>query len=327
LASLRLSLQSTVASDYIILRSLDARRQLLANAVVAYGRTLEISENKYKVGVAAKSDVVSAQAQLDSARAQEIDATVQRAQLEHAIAVLIGKMPATFSVPVRTSLELTLPSIPPVLASELLERRPDVAEEERLVASANAKIGVQTAAYFPSLSISASGGYTGSPLSKLFTAPFKFWSLGAQASDSLLDWGERHDQVLAARATYQSAVAAYRGTVLSAFQQVEDGLSNARILAQEAEVQAVAVNEASEAAKIALNEYRAGTVDYTTVATAQVTELTDRETALTLFQDRLTSDVSLIVALGGGWSASDLPSSKEVFASSPQEPSAIAAVK
>jgi outer membrane protein TolC len=221
--------------------------------------------------------------------------------------VLVGKAPAEFSLPRRAEVGLTRPEIPGVVPSELLERRPDVAEAERLAASANARVGIQVAAYFPTVSLSGAAGYEGSPLGSLFSAPFRFWTLGAQATDSLLDWGQRHDLVLSAKAAYESSAANYRETVLTALQQVEDNLSNLRILAEEAKVQNQAVTEAAQASQIALNESNAGTVDFTTVATAQVTELNNRETSLSILNSQLTSCIALIQALGGGWTQSDLP--------------------
>jgi len=299
-------MQAALAQDYIGLRATDDKIRLLEDAVAAYGRTLKISQNKYTVGVAARSDVITAQTELDSTRAQLIAAGVQRAQYEHAVAVLVGKAPSDFSVERTATIGLVVPEIPAQLASSLLERRPDVAAAERQAQSANARIGIQTAAYFPSLSLSGAGGYEGSPLSSLMTAPFRFWTLGAQATDSLLDWGQRHDLVLSAKAAYEASAANYRETVLTALQQVEDNLAGLRILKDEAQVQDAAVTEAALAAQIALNEYNAGTVDFTTVAAAQVTELSNRETALSVIQSQLSSSVSLIQALGGGWTTSEL---------------------
>ena len=307
LALARLSTQATLAQDYIGLRATDDKLRLLEDAVEAYRRTLKITQNKYAVGVAARSDVITAQTELDSTRAQLIATGVQRAQFEHAIAVLVGRAPADFSIARTPTIGLSIPEIPPQLASTLLERRPDIAAAERLAAAANARIGIQTAAYFPSISLSGATGYEGSPLSQLFTAPFRYWTLGAQAADSLLDWGQRHDLVLSAKAAYEATAANYRQTVLTALQQVEDNLAGLRLLKDEAEVQAAAVGEATQAAQIVLNEYNAGTVDFTTVATAQVTELTNRETALGINQAQLTSSVALIEALGGGWNTDDLP--------------------
>ncbi len=298
-----LSMQAALAQNYIGLRASDEKIRLLENAVAAYTRTLKISQNKYSVGVSARSDVIVAQAQLDSTRAQLIAAGVQRAQYEHAIAVLVGQAPSDFSVERTATIGLTVPQVPQQLASSLLERRPDVAAAERLAQAANARIGIQTAAYFPSLSLTGSGGYEGSPLSSLLTTPFRFWTLGAQASDALLDWGQRHDLVLSAKASYEASAANYRETVLTALQQVEDNLAGLRILNEESKVQEAAVAEATLAAQIASNEYNAGTVDFTTVAAAQVTELSNRETALSVLQSQLSSSVALIQALGGGWTA------------------------
>jgi NodT family efflux transporter outer membrane factor (OMF) lipoprotein len=307
LALARLSTQATLAQDYIALRSADDKIRLLEHAVEDYKRTLKITSNKYAVGVSARSDIITAQTQLDSTRAQLIDVGVIRAQYEHAIAVLVGRAPAAFSVARTPTMGLTLPTVPAQLASTLLERRPDIAAAERQAMAANAKIGIQTAAYYPTLSISGDAGYEGSPLNSLFSAPFRFWTLGAQAADTILDWGQRHDLVQSARAGYEASAANYRQTVLTALQQVEDNLAGLRILKDEAKVQETAVSEAAQASQIALNEYNAGTVDFTTVAAAEVTELTNRETALGIAQSQLNSSVLLIQALGGGWTTSDLP--------------------
>jgi NodT family efflux transporter outer membrane factor (OMF) lipoprotein len=307
LALARLSTQATLAQDYIGLRTSDDKIRLLEHAVEDYKRTLKITNNKYAVGVAARSDIISAQTQLDSTRAQLIDAGITRAQFEHAIAVLVGKAPSDFSVARTPGIGITLPEVPPQLASSLLERRPDIAAAERQAIAANAKIGIQAAAYYPTLSISGDAGYEGSPLGSLISAPFKFWTIGAQAADSLLDWGQRHDLVQSARSAYEASAANYRQTVLTALQQVEDNLAGLRILKDEAKVEDAAVSEAAQASQIAVNEYNAGTVDFTTVAAAQVTELNNRETALGIIQNQLDSSVALIQALGGGWRASDLP--------------------
>jgi len=325
LASARLSLQVLLAQDYIGLRASDEKRRLLDNAVESYARTLKITENKYAVGVAARSDVISAQAQLDAARAQAIDVGVQRAALDHAIAVLVGRVPADFSTAPQPAFTLAVPSVPPQLASALLERRPDIAAAERTVASANARVGVQTAAYFPDITLSAQGGYEGSPLDRLFTAPFRMWSVGGNVSETLLDFGARRADVLEARAAYDAEVAAYREAVLSAFEQVEDNLAALRILSHEAEVQGAAVTEAADAARIAENEYKAGTEDFTYVVNAQVAEVTDRVSALTILQERLSDAVTLIGALGGGWSASDLPTRHEILERHSADPAAVAA--
>jgi NodT family efflux transporter outer membrane factor (OMF) lipoprotein len=313
LANARLASEATLAQDYIELRIADDQIRLLENAVEAYKRTVTITKNKYAVGVSGRSDIITAQTQLDSTRAQLIGAGVQRAQLEHAIAVLLAKAPSDFAIARKPGVvDLAIPEIPPQLPSSLLERRPDVAAAEREADAANAKVGVQTAAYYPAFSLSGSAGYEGSPLSSLISTPFRFWTLGAQATDALLDWGQRHDQVLSARAAYDAAADNYKQTVLTALQQVEDNLAGLRILKTQAKVEQDAVTEAAQAAQIAVNEYNAGTVDFTTVVTAQVTELSNRETALEIHQSELTSSVALIQALGGGWTASDLPAPSKV---------------
>lgn len=314
LAVARLSEEALLADDYIQLRASDDQIRLLENAVEAYRHTLTITQNKYAVGVAARSDVITAQTQLDSTRAQLIGAGVQRAQYEHAIAVLLGKAPADFAIARRPGLDIAVPYIPPQLPSSLLERRPDVASAERQVAAANARVGVQVSAYFPSFSLTGDDGYEGSPLHSLLTSPFRFWTLGAQATDAILDWGQRRDQVLSAKAAYASTAEAYKLTVLTALQQVEDGLSGLRLLAAQAKVQQETVAEAALAAQIALNEYNAGTVDFTTVVSAQVTELTNREAELSIIEQQLVSSVALIQATGGGWSTADLPAPSRVVA-------------
>ncbi len=320
LALARLSVQSTLAQSYIQLRIADEKIRLRENAVAAYRRTLAIAQNKYKVGIVARSDVISAQALLDAARAQAIDAGVQRAQLEHAIAVLVGKAPGEFTLAPQPALNFSVPELPLHLPSELLERRPDIAAAERTVAAANARVGIQTAAYFPDLTLSASGGFQGAQFARLFSAPDRFWSLGAGLADTLLDFGRRGDQVAAARASYDANVASYRRAVLGALQEVEDNLASLRLLGSEAEIQDAAVSEAAQAARIALNEYNAGTVDFTTVVTAQVTELNDRQTALTILQGRLIASVALTEALGGGWTTHDLPGADQVYAGKASAP-------
>ncbi len=319
LANSRLATQAALAQDYIELRTADEKKHLLDHAADDYARTLKISQNKYAVGVAGRSDILSAQAQLDSTRAQAVDTGVQRAQLEHAIAVLLGRPPAEFTLVPRADLGLPVPAVPRQLPSDLLERRPDIAAAERSVAAANAKVGVQTAAYFPDITISAQGGYEGSVLHRLLEAPNRFWSIGSNLSETLLDWGQRRAELRETKAQYDASVAGYRETVLSGFAQVEDNLASLRILEDEAQIQSTAVDEATQATQIASNEYAAGTVDYTTVVTTQVAELNDRETALAIRQSRLLASVALIEALGGDWQAADLPSSGQVTARRSQD--------
>lgn len=313
LAAARLSLESQLARTYFQLRIADERIRLRQGAVDAYTRTLQIAQNKYGAGVVARSDVISAQALLDAARAQSIDAGITRAQLEHALAVLIGKAPAEFSLAPQPALVVVVPAIPPGVPSALLERRPDIALAERNVAAANARVGVQTAGFFPQLTLSATGGYESTMLSQLFRAPNRFWSLGADLGETIFDFGKREANRAATRAAYDASVAGYRAAVLQAFQEIEDDLTALRLLESEAQVQDTAVNEAAEAARIAMNEYRAGTVDYTTVAAAQVSELNNRQTALAVLANRLATAVGFIEALGGGWQQADLPNADRIL--------------
>lgn len=309
LANAELSAQITLATDYFELRGSDALQRLLDDTVQQFERSLRITENQYNAGVAARSDVITAQTQLESTRAQAINVGVARTQFEHAIAVLTGHPPANLTLP-PGRLATEVPVIPVSVPSTLLERRPDIAAEERAMQQENALIGVQIAAYYPDISLSALYGYSGSPLGSLIQASNQAWSLGAAASQTLFEGGLRPAQVRAARATYDQAVALYRQTVLTAFQQTEDSLSALRILQQQAGVQDNAVRLARQAVQIALNEYRAGTVAYTTVVTNQATALADEEAALSIQIQRLQASVALIGDLGGGWTASDLPTQK-----------------
>lgn len=320
LAAAQLSAQAALATDYIELRIADATKRLLDDTVNAYTRSLQITQNRYGVGTAARTDVASATAQLESTRAQAIAITLQRAQFEHAIAVLVGKPPGDFSIE-PTALDISIPEVPLDLPSTLLERNPGIAASERAMAAANAKIGVAVAGYFPSITLGASYGQQSSMLHTLFTAASSLWSFGLTSFNlPIFTGGLTEAQVAAARATYDQTVATYRQTVLTAFQQVEDQLAASRILAQQAEVQGRAVEAALEAERLTLNQYRAGTVDYTSVITAQANSLADRETALGLMQSRLVAGVALIEALGGGWETRALPSAAQV-----ESPSALPA--
>jgi NodT family efflux transporter outer membrane factor (OMF) lipoprotein len=305
LAAARLSAQAELASNYFQLRILDAQKQLLDDTVNAFGKSLELTRNRYASGVAAKVDVVQAEAQLKSTQAQAIDIGVQRAQLEHAIAILIGKPPSEFSI-APAPLAASMPRIPPGLPSELLERRPDVAAAERRAASANAQIGVARAAYFPSLTISASGGYRSAEAADLFTAPSRFWSIGPAIAQSIFDAGLRRAQTEQAIAAYDASVAQYRQAVLAGFQEVEDNLAALRILEEEAQVQEDAVSAARESVTLTLNQYKAGTASYLNVVTAQTAQLANERTAVGILGRRLVAAVTLVKALGGGWSTSEL---------------------
>ena len=325
LQALRLSLQAEVAQDYFLLRILDAQKKNLDDTVAAYLKALELTKNRYTAGVAAKADVVLAMTQFKTAQAQAIDIGVQRSQLEHAIALLIGKAPADFSISI-APFSMLLPQIPTAIPSELLERRPDVASAERAIAAANAQIGVAKAAYFPALTLSASMGYQSSTLADLFAAPSFFWALGPAAlSYTFFDGGARKAQTAQAVAAYEATVAAYRQTVLASFQQVEDNLSTLRILDDEAQVQDEAVNSARESVVLTTNQYKAGTVSYLNVIATQSIALANERTALGISGQRLTAAVLLIKALGGGWNASELATTDQMTAKPAVRPQAAAA--
>jgi NodT family efflux transporter outer membrane factor (OMF) lipoprotein len=311
LAAARLSAQATLAIDYFELRSADQLKTLLDDTVAQYKRSLQLTQNQYDVGVAAKSDVITAQAQLLAAQASAVNVGVTRATLEHAIAVLIGRAPADLTI-APTGLPAYVPVVPASVPSALLERRPDIAAAERAMQEQNAQIGVAIAAFYPDLSLTALYGYSGNPLGSLISASNRVWSLGASAAETVFNGGLRSATVAAARATYDGAVANYRQVVLTAFQGVEDQLSTLRILQDQAAIQTEAVKSAQQAVDIALNEYRAGTQAYTTVVTAQATLLQDQETALTILQDRLVASATLIEDLGGGWDVDQLPDTSSV---------------
>jgi NodT family efflux transporter outer membrane factor (OMF) lipoprotein len=311
LAAAKLSAQAQLATVYFQLRYSDSLKLLLDDTVRGYQRSLDITKNQYAAGTAARSDVINAEAQLLAAQAAAINVGVQRAQDEHAIALLIGKPPSEVSIP-PASLAERVPIVPTDIPSTLLERRPDIAEAERQMQQENALIGVQVAAYYPTIDLSGTLGYAGGPATGLFSASNQVWSLMASASQTLLSGGQRSAAVTAARAAYDQSIANYRETVLSAFQNVEDELASLRILGQQIGVNQAAVQAAQHAVEITLNEYQAGTVAYTTVITAQVTLLADQETALLVQESRIIASVALIQALGGGWDTSQLPSQRDL---------------
>jgi len=303
LSATTLSLQGQMVSDYLSLRVADEQRRLLEDAVDAYEKSLQLTESRYRAGVAARSDVAQARAQLEATRAQSIDLRITRAQLEHAIAILIGKAPADLSIAAQ-SYALQFPAVPALLPSTLLERRPDVAAAERRAAAANAQIGVEQAAFFPTVTLSANTGYSAPSSASLFSVPFRFWSLGPAVAEKLFDAGARSAAREQAVAGWDAAAASYRKTVLSALQNVEDGLVALRVLAEEAAVEAEAVKAAQESLSLTTSQYKGGTVSYLNVITAQTTELSSRETALAIDARRAAATVQLIQALGGGWQAS-----------------------
>ena len=306
LAGARLSAQALLATDYFQLRSQDQLQHLLDDTVAAQQLSLQITKSRYHYGVAAKADVVTAQAQLLSSQSLQINAKIQRAVLEHAIAVLVGRQPSNFSL-AAADMRNDVPTVPAGVPSTLLERRPDVAEAERKVAAANAEIGVAMTAFFPSLTLTGSDNFVGSSISHLITTPNSVCSFGPQLALSVFDGGLRRAQVAEARAAYEISVDNYRQTVLSAFQQVEDQISTLRILQDQASVEDEAVKAAKEAEKLTLDQYKAGTVPYSSVIAAQTTTFSSEKTALTVLLNRLDASIALISALGGGWSTSDLP--------------------
>jgi len=306
LENARLSYQATLAEDYFNLRGIDAQEQLLQTTVVSYQKYLTLTTNRYKAGISSQNDVAQATTQLDNAQAQLIDLGVQRAQYEHAIATLIGR-PASFFSLGKMPLKATPPHIPVAVPSTLLERRPDIAQAERNVASANASIGVATAAYYPTITLSGQSGLEAIKLSVLFSGPSFFWSVGPVLAQTLFNGGATHGQVQEARANYEALVAAYRQTALTAFQQVEDDLSGLRILADEQVVADQAAQSAIKSLNISTNLYKAGTQDYLDVIVAQATALNDQLASVRVQTSRMTTSVLLVEAVGGGFDKSQMP--------------------
>ncbi|MFV3306680.1 efflux transporter outer membrane subunit [Pseudomonas sp. NY15181] len=300
LAASRLSLQSELTQDYLQLRVMDRQIKLLNDTVVAYERSLKLTENQYNAGIVTKADVAQARTQLKSTEAQAIDLKYQRAQLEHAIAVLVGVPPAQFSLAAVDAVP-ALPQVPVLLPSELLQRRPDVASAERKVIAANAQIGVAKAAWFPDLTLTAAGGYRSGSFQNWIETPNRYWSIGPQFAMTLFDGGLIASQVEQAEASYDQTVASYRQTVLDSFREVEDYMVQLKVLEEESGVQQEALDSAREALRLTFNQYKAGTIDYSNVVTTQTTALSNERTLLTLQGSRLTASVQLIAALGGGW--------------------------
>src|SRR6267378_1728911 len=306
LAGALLSEQATLAQAYFQLRVTDLDLALLERSMDGYSKALEVTQNRYQAGVAQRSDVTQAQTQLQNARAQWLDLGITRATLEHAIAVLVGKPPAALTI-ARKDETPTIPAIPLTLSSQLLERRPDIAAAERRTAAATAQIGIARAAWFPTLSLGATGGYASGSFSKLFEVPNRFWSLGPDLAGTLIDFGARHYQVRAAIANYDQSVATYRQTVLSAFQDVEDNLATLAVLARESVAERAAADAAAETLTITQNQYKAGTVDYLNVVSAQNASLSAERAWRDITNRSLSASVNLLKALGGGWSAASLP--------------------
>ena len=310
LAVINLSLHATLAIDYFAARSLDAEETLLQNTVAQYQQAFQLNEDRYQGGLASEVEVEQARTILETTRAQMIDVGVARSQYEHAVAILIGKPPADFTLP---PLPLTTPppAIPVGIPSELLERRPDIAAAERRVASANAQVGLARTAYYPSLNILGTGGFESGTITTLLQGPSALWSVGASSVMTIFDVGRRRALNDEAKESYDSTVASYRETVLTAFQQVEDNLAALRILEQEAGVQAVAVQAAERSLDLSNTRYEGGVTSYLEVITAQNAALTDEVTAVNILGRRMANAVLLIQALGGGWDRSSLPARPE----------------
>ncbi|SDY75433.1 efflux transporter, outer membrane factor (OMF) lipoprotein, NodT family [Collimonas sp. OK242] len=317
LAAARLSIQATLAQDYLQLRITDLLKDLYARTTAAYTRSLQLTRSQYAAGVALRSDVALAESQLKTAEAQAIDLQAQRSQLEHAIAILTGQAPSGFNLAANLAtlsadtqmlakMQAGLPPVPAGLPSDLLERRPDIASAERHVALANANIGVAKAAFFPALMLSASGGFNSASLAQWFDTPSRVWSLGAALAATIFDGGLRRAHSDQAIAAYDVAVAQYKQTVLGGFQEVEDNLATLNVLDQEAIAQNQAVQASQLAERLALSQYRAGTATYLTVVTAQTLALSNERTLVQLLGRQLLASVALIKAVGGGWDASQL---------------------
>lgn len=311
LESARLLYQSELASDYFQVQGLDADRALLEETVRSYEEYLKLTQDRFQGGVVSMADVALAQTQLEGARAQLADVGIARAQFEHAIAVLTGRAPEDLTIPPAAS-QPSPPVIPVALPSLLLERRPDIAAAERRVAAANHEIGVAKAAFYPVLSFGGSAGSQALAIADLFAAPTRLWSVGAQLAETLFDGGRRRAQVKVTQAVYDTTVASYKETVLTGFQQVEDALADLRILSQETDIVGRAVAAAQQSLDISTTQYRGGLANYLQVITAQTSLLQNQRESVDLHTRRLVESVSLIQALGGGWSTSQLPTTRQV---------------
>jgi len=305
LANATLSAQALLAADYFQLRADDETKRLLDQTVKGYADDLRIAQNRFNVGVGARSDVLTAQTQLESAQASAVDLVRARQQLEHAIAVLVGDAPANLTIQ-QTTWKPDVPAVPVTLPSTLLQRRPDIAAAERQMQAASAQIGINIAAYFPDLSISGQYGFQANTLQRLISASANSWSYGATLTQTIFDAGAISAKVRGARAAYDGSVANYRQVVLTAFQGVEDNIAALRVLQTEYDIDVAASRDADEAERIANNQYQAGQVDFTTVVVAQNTALNARRTVLTTASNRLTALVDLVQAFGGGWSDTEL---------------------
>jgi NodT family efflux transporter outer membrane factor (OMF) lipoprotein len=306
LASIELSLQAELASDYFQMRGLDAEKKLLDSTVESYEKALELTQTRYQGGVATAVDVAQAQTQLETTRASSIDVGVNRAAFEHAIAVLVGKPASAFNVP-PLALDTPPPPVPPGVPSDLLERRPDIAAAERRVQEANAQIGVARSAYYPNVTLSSGGGFESGALGTFLQGASGFWTLAGSAAELIFDGGQRRGVTEQARAEYDKSVDTYRQTVLVAFQEVEDNLAALNLLQQEASTEANAVTAAQRSLDLSTTRYKGGVTNYLEVTTAQSAALSDEVTALSILIRRMNASVLLIKAIGGGWDASQIP--------------------
>ncbi len=321
LENVLLTAQAEVAEDYFQLREQDAQKKLLDDTVKAYQDSYDIAKQRFDAGLDSDEDVAQAETQLQAAQAEDTDLGILRAQYEHAIAMLIGKSASAFNLP-SMPLETAPPNIPIGLPSALLERRPDIAQAERLMAEMNAQVGVTRAAYYPNITLSAGAGLENVSISQWFTWPSRFFSLGPSASETIFDFGARRGAVQQAQANYDRTVANYRETVLTAFQQVEDNIAALRVLTDELKQQDSAVRSADRNLKLADARYRAGIDPYLNVITAQTTLLTNQRASLNLRQEQMTRSVQLLEALGGGWDANQLPQPNSIaHPGSPSAPS------
>jgi NodT family efflux transporter outer membrane factor (OMF) lipoprotein len=316
LENTRLTVQAEVAADYFQLRGQDALKELLDSTVIAFQQSLDLTRALYETGIDSEEAVAQAETQLEATQAQDAALGIQRAQFEHAIAMLTGQAASTFSIPIQP-LKSSPPAIPFGVPSQLLERRPDIATAERLVAQANAQIGIARAAYFPTVILSAAAGFESTSIGNWFTWPSRFFSIGPAAAETLFDAGLRRATVMQFRAQYDETVANYRQAVLTAFQQVEDNLASLRILSVEIQYQDTAVKSAQRNLALAMDRYKLGIDPYLNVITAQTSLLSNQETAVTLRIQQMTASGGLIEALGGGWDASQLPSPAQLVSKAP----------
>src|ERR1043166_1248745 len=311
LQNVRLAVEAELAFDYYQLRALDAERRLLDTTIAAYQQQLDLTRIRFQTGIVSDEDVAQAETQLKTTQAQATNLGIARSQFEHAIAVLTGQPPSTFSLP-NAPLNAQPPPVPVGLPSQLLERRPDIAVAERRVAAANADIGVTKAAFYPSLTLGATGGLESTSIASWFTWPARFFSLGPTLTQTLFDKGRRRAATEVAFAQYDATVASYRQAVLTSFQEVEDNLAALRILTRELEEQNDAVASAQRALSVSTERYKSGIDSYLNVITAQTTLLNNQRTAVNLQMQQMTASVELVKALGGGWNASELPTQKQL---------------